>query len=378
MSDTPPPPSSSSFDNTADTATDADVDADSSMVVTERDFQIVKRQLRRGKISRPARVLRRCVWGYPQLTFAFSRAGASAPATTATSTAATETGGRSAGDADNKPIAAADDAIDSSSSAGAAGATHSSPGTAAAAAPGQASSDVQYSDQHLPGTLIWLTCPRVRDMVSKWESRGGISTLRQQFGLPTGRSDTQRQRKKLRTIVAEATSLSSSGENDNGSSGNDSHLNAVEAVTAAAVGLESGEEIPPETRRLLQSHENYKAWLRDGGLLSREEYNKWRTGNVSTGDDVPDRRFGNAAVSVAASIKCAHAHMATFMIPGVEDYVGRATFEHLKKAILPEPEYQEGGGPPVQDMEDLHVLDCPSCNVTCRKFDPKITEGEKM
>lgn len=248
--------------STADTTTTTQQQATDPSVVTDKDFDMICKQLQKSKkkVVPPQKILRRCKWGYPQITFAYSS--------------------KQNGDFDK-----------------------------------------QMERQHVPGTLVWITCPRVRDLVSKIEITH-LDQVRNVFGLI------------------------------------DEEGNASPAKHA-----EQGR------KDLLQSHANYAEWLQNSHMLTDDEFYMWQTTRAKSKDAnaVPHEvvRYGNGGSSNPLFIKCLHAHTSA-LLAGSKDLVGKETFRLLKKTELKDnPDIKEG----VTDMEDLHVLDCPSNCIRCKSYE---------
>jgi hypothetical protein len=262
----------------------------STRTVTKDDMVVLQKQLNKKKMTEPRAVLKRCKWGYPQVTFALSTA---------------------------------------------------QKGVNSAHYKKRAKEGVNYEQEFIPGTLMWLTCPRVRDYVSKLESDlPTFNAIRRHFGIEKEEGS--------------ATVLEKADEND-------------------LVDLRT-------------SHENYNNWLIEHDeLLSYEEFLLWVSANqhrIQHEDDENEEaeeqenpkkrkrvredvkiediqtRFGNAGVSERDSIKCVHAHIGPYMA-GVKDLVG----EHTYKAATEKVRELEG------DIEDLdNALDCKKGCVKCKAY----------
>jgi len=208
----------------------------------------------------------------------------------------------------------------------------------------------------LPGTFVWLTCPRVKELVSRLE--GGdrhnseeFTAIRLQFEASVIQHS---QLKRKQQFVQEQQQQN-----------NNSAL-ATEATTITTEEAVEEEQQPSES--LAQTHANYEEWLLNTGLLTRDEIAQWATGNKAQTHEersnYPQIRHSNAGMKSPLSIKCLHSHIGPYMA-GVNDLVGKETFERAAKLV----QRTEG------DIEDLgNALDCRSNCVTCRKFDPDTTK----
>lgn len=165
--------------------------------------------------------------------------------------------------------------------------------------------------EFIPGTLLWLTCPRVSHFISQIEEKKYTQELQEDID--------ENEKSTLKTD-------------------------------------------------LLKSNDEFKKWVFENDLLTKEEFSKWISSNKSTElDKAVQNRFHNTGVSVDTSIKCLHAHTAVYL-SGIEDEVGKLA---VKKVIETNKI--------VGDIEDLNVLDCPKDCVQCEKFtkDPKELEKKK-
>jgi hypothetical protein len=243
-------------------------------IPTEKDMFILKKQLKKEKLAKPHFVLKRCKWGYPQVTFTKS----------------------------NK----------------------------------MKGHDIyEESKDILPGTFVWLTCPRVRELVSRLE--GGDRYAAEEFSsirLKFGASVLQQSQKvkKEKAMLKESATKSMSNEE------------------------KSSEE-------LQQTHKNYEQWLLDNKLLTKDELAQWATSNKAQTHEERSKylqtRFSNAGMSSPHAIKCLHSHVGPYMA-GANDLVGKETFDRAMKLV----ERTEG------DIEDIEsALDCRSNCITCRKYD---------
>ena len=153
--------------------------------------------------------------------------------------------------------------------------------------------------------MVWLTCPRYRESISKLEEA----------------KLTQELQKKI------------------------------------------DEEEGDYKKYLLDSNDNYKKWLEESGYISKEQFKKWISGNRKPEyfdekeEKIKPKRFGNTGVAMESSIKCLHAHSAVHLA-GIEDKIGEIAF---KTAI-------EKYGEKEKDIEDLG-LDCPSSCIRCKNLD---------
>jgi len=183
-------------------------------------------------------------------------------------------------------------------------------------------SKIEKQQETLPGTLLWLTCPRIKNFISKLESVGFLSSLQEKLN-----------------------------------------------------------KDPEFQAKVLKDNESYKNWLKGNidVLLTAEMYVRWMSGNrqsdPSLVESVKQTRYGNAGVTVALSIKCLHAHLATFL-SGIPDEIGRIAYEKAVIEFKDELEISmsttDGDKINVKnnekklEIEDLHLLDClPSC-VKCK------------
>ena len=255
-------------------------------------MRILKQQLKKSKIATPRYVLKRCRYGYPQVTFAKSSKM-------------------------------------------------------------RGHDKYEETKEVLPGTFVWLTCPRVKELVSRLE--GGDRTNPEEFTairLMFEASVIQHsQIKRKQQFLAQ-------NENENGEiKQQEQQEQEMEVV------VEEEEEKPSEL--LAQTHANYEDWLLSTGLLTRDEIAQWATGNKAQTHEeraqYPQVRHSNAGMKSPLSIKCLHSHIGPYMA-GVNDLVGKETFERATKLV----HRTEG------DIEDLDAaLDCRSNCVMCKKFDPE-------
>ncbi|KAL0477208.1 trehalose-phosphate phosphatase D [Acrasis kona] len=254
--------------------------------VTANDMVVLKKQLNKKKMTEPRAILKRCKWGYPQVTFALS---------------ANQKGNNSL-KKKSKPTM-----------------------------------------EFVPGTLMWLTCPRIRDYVSKLEADiSTFNSIRRHFGIVKDTDDSEE------------------------------HVNVDNLV------------------KLHESFDNYNKWLIEHeNLLSYEEFLLWVSANshrIPHQDDEDEaaepqenqkkrkreradvniediqQRFGNAGVGERDAIKCIHAHTGPFLA-GVDDHVGRFVYGKASEKVKD----LEG------DIEDIeNALDCRSDCIKCKIYDPTI------
>lgn len=126
----------------------------------------------------------------------------------------------------------------------------------------------------VPGTLLWLTCPRVSHFISKIEEKKYTQELQEEID-----------------------------ENE------ESNLKD----------------------ELLKSNDVFKQWVFDNDLLSKEDFSKWISSNKETDlEKAVQNRFHNTGVSVDTSIKCLHAHTAVYL-SGIEDKVGKLAVQKVKE-----------------------------------------------
>jgi hypothetical protein len=207
--------------------------------VIENDITIIKAQLGTVKnFSPPEKIVARCKWGYPQVTFV---------------------------------------------------------------------QNSKKKKEFIPGTLFWLTCPRVRDLISHIESEGFTQELQEEI-------------------------------NDD----------------------------KPLKSEILKSNDDFTKWVHENYLTNDEQFALWISANREK--DIKKAvqvRFHNGGVSVPESIKCLHAHSSAYL-GGVKDEVAKRAFEQVQKR-----EKIQG------DIEDLHLLDCPSNCIKCQSYDPEFKEEIK-
>ena len=131
----------------------------------------------------------------------------------------------------------------------------------------------------VPGTLFWLTCPRVNEFVSRLEHAGFLQELKKKYC-----------------------------ESESGLS------------------------------ELKNAHSNYSEFLKEFLSDDLSVFSRWATSNQvlempKDGKDINPklvRRYGNAGDAYPNSIKCLHSHITSYLI-GVDDVIGKETFE---KALL--------------------------------------------
>ncbi|KAG2386964.1 hypothetical protein C9374_001999 [Naegleria lovaniensis] len=254
-----------------------------------KDIEIVEKQLnKKSKVVPPSAIVKRCKWGYPQVTFAFT----------------------------------------------------------------SKNTEKNVDNNHfVPGTFLWLTCPRINHIVDKMETSDEFNIIRQEFGADLNFPKSKKEKRKPQTLQI-----------------SEKKTKQEDSVTAV-------EQKETTTDLLMESFKNYDEWLsnkakitegQDKGtaLLTPEEFIMWQY-SVYAKDltNLPPhrKRYGNAGVSVPTSIKCLHSHVASYMA-GAKDHVGKRTFEEGKNVIV--DVLHEA------DIEDLNFpLDCRSDCVRCRAFD---------
>ena len=252
-----------------------------------KDIEIVEKQLnKKSKVVPPSAIVKRCKWGYPQVTFAFT----------------------------SKNL------------------------------------EKNVGNNHfVPGTFLWLTCPRVNHIVDKIETSDEFNIIRQEFGADLNFPKSKKEKRKAQNPQ---TSEKKTKQEDSSTS------------------IEEKET----TNLLMETFKNYDDWLsnkakitegidKDTALLTPEEFIMWKY-SVYEKDltNLPPqrKRYGNAGVSVPTSIKCLHSHVASYMA-GAKDHVGKRTFEEGKNVIVNVLQ---------EDIEDLNFpLDCRSNCIRCRAFD---------
>mmetsp|Transcript_9026 Transcript_9026/g.33286 ORF Transcript_9026/g.33286 Transcript_9026/m.33286 type:complete len:302 (-) Transcript_9026:2470-3375(-) len=161
----------------------------------------------------------------------------------------------------------------------------------------------------VPGTLLWLTCPRRSNLVSHLEQTKFLKDLENEY-------------------------------------------------------------IVEKSQDLVTSHENFRAHMR--GVLDRERYVKWVSSNSVKDpevkeEDIPVKRYGNAGVSAAVSVKCMHAHVAGFTA-GVDDPVARRGIQETALRHITDIEDIEDVLKTAQEEGDdslRHLMDCPAKCVLC-------------
>jgi len=127
--------------------------------------------------------------------------------------------------------------------------------------------------EYLPGTLLWLTCPRASHFISKIEEKKYTQELQKE-------------------VDSENSDL-------------------------------RGE--------LLKSNDIFTKWIFDQDLLTKEEYSKWISSNKEKDiEKAVQNRFHNTGVSVKDSIKCLHAHTAVYL-SGIEDKIGQLAVKKSKR-----------------------------------------------
>lgn len=160
----------------------------------------------------------------------------------------------------------------------------------------------------MPGTLVWLTCPRRIHLVSKVEETKFLKELEREYH-----------------------------------------------------GKEQSE--------LEKSHEGFESFLK--GLIGKERYKRWLSANTAQGDDsiqdIVPKRHGNAGVSARGSVKCMHAHVAAFTA-GAEDPVARRGIQQVAKHHIHDvPDMEDLLKEADNDDDKMRALmDCPAGCVQCR------------
>ena len=260
---------------------------------SEEDIQTVQKQLKKNKIVPPSAIVKRCKWGYPQVTFAFTSKN---------------------------------------------------------------TENAEKTDNFVPGTFLWLTCPRVSLIIDKLETSEEFNEIRKEFGAELNFSKTkleQQQKRKSTTTDSESEKKQKQSEEE-----------------ASVVIHESTRN----NALLLETFENYDKWLcekakitegADAGkaLITPDEFNMWKYSVYEKDlNNLPKerRRYGNSGVGVTTSIKCLHSHTASYLA-GSKDFVGKRAFEAGKQVVtnvLKE-----------DDIEDMaNPLDCRSNCIRCKSL----------
>lgn len=164
----------------------------------------------------------------------------------------------------------------------------------------------------VPGTLVWLTCPRRTQLVSHLEQSKFLKKLENEY------------------IVNHSDDLKN-------------------------------------------SHENFRNFLKKH--IERERYVKWVSANTVVNPDTPDeeiplKRFGNAGVSAEVSVKCMHAHVAGFT-GGNDDPVARRGIQEVANNYIKDIEDIEDIYKKAKEEGDnslRHIMDCPSNCVVCDAY----------
>ncbi|KAL9650833.1 hypothetical protein ABK040_001883 [Willaertia magna] len=201
----------------------------------------------------------------------------------------------------------------------------------------------------VPGTFLWLTCPRINYIVDRLEEQETFDSIREEFHAviaPKRKIKEQnKQSKKQKDLES-----SSNSKNEN------------ETTTSTEENL------------LMKSFENYDDWLLNKAVLSegeekgkhlltKEEFEMWRYSARAKdleNNTIPleRKRYGNAGVSCSSSIKCLHSHISSYL-SGSKDFVGKRVFEEGKQVVTNILE---------EDIEDLlNPLDCRSNCIKCKQ-----------
>jgi len=266
---------------------------------SDKDFFIVCKQLERkpSKSSKPQAILRRCKWGYPQVTFIKQ----------------TPQRQRSALPTPDMP--------------------------------------------QVTGTLLWLTCPRVFDLVGKVEHDiAKFNTIREKFGTYDNSQHHQvmkqqkKKQKKQEADVAVAEQVEQATAQAEGNASADASSSSTPQPNPEAAAL------------LIESHKNFEQLL--STLLPPAEFMTWRTGKPNGTMEDEIIRYGNGGSRNALSMKCLHSHVTSFLA-GSNDHVGSYVVKQELPAIVEATENRK-----VNDIEDLSdYLDCPSSCVKCKAYD---------
>ena len=249
----------------------------------DKDFAIILKQLgrKRTHTSMPDKILRRCKWGYPQVTLMKQSPRKQRDTVTVRKKKQQE---------------------------------HREP------------NDEQQSTL-VNSTLVWLTCPRIRELVGFLEfDKMMFEKIRSHFGVADG------DEKKISVH----------------------QLLQVQEKDLDVQRIEKGRQM------LMQSHKNFETFLET--LLSPEEMSVWRTGKENSTQEQPTIRYGNGGSRNPYTIKCLHAHVAA-LLAGSQDLVGMHVVQKLFEMIETKENRKIG------DIEDLHELDCPSGCVRCKQFE---------
>ncbi|EFC48615.1 predicted protein [Naegleria gruberi] len=254
---------------------------------TQEDIQVIEKIQLKKAITVPNAIVKRCKWGYPQVTFAF------------TSKNKAETS----------------------------------------------------ENTYVPGTFLWLTCPRVNLIIDKVETSDEFNEIRREFGAELNFSKT-----KLKN------------QNKRKSENNNSSEKKQKQESEATVTIHESQK----NNLLMESFENYDKWLleeakvtegQDKGqaLLTPDEFNMWKYSVYEKDlNNLPPqrKRYGNAGVSHPSSIKCLHSHISSYFA-GSKDHVGKRAFEAGKRVITEVLNET--------DIEDLaNPLDCRSNCIKCQ------------
>eukprot|EP00817_Percolomonadidae_sp_ATCC50343_P000968 CAMPEP_0117423744 /NCGR_PEP_ID=MMETSP0758-20121206/4298_1 /TAXON_ID=63605 /ORGANISM="Percolomonas cosmopolitus, Strain AE-1 (ATCC 50343)" /LENGTH=306 /DNA_ID=CAMNT_0005207099 /DNA_START=89 /DNA_END=1009 /DNA_ORIENTATION=+ len=286
---------------------------------TEEDVNIIAHQLKRRQITKPVKILRRCRWGYPMVSLAgcAHRKSYHDPNTTVEQQQKSSKFHKEAREQkiqrqkqeeeeikDERPIKK--QKLDQSGNYKGIKGDEEAPES-------NKPKKKRQSFIPVPGTMVWLTCPKVRLAIDKVEENGALNVLRQIYD--------------------------------------------------------------KEPKELYDSHDAYANFLRKE-MNDDQLFVQWKSANQvldkSKIEEIPYQRYGNAGQRIQHSLKCLHAHVADFLGGCYEDKTAQRGWElanHLNEEGKVEDieDLCEQKLPPITEAY-LSTLDCSEGCAKCDAY----------